>query len=88
MNTICAFPCYVLQVERGFIYYVHDSSETQNDSFSLLANDTERERLSLPITIHVIVEPINDEAPVVYVNNGLKGCHFASCGITVSVMCR
>uniref|UniRef100_A0A8C4QBQ5 Laminin G domain-containing protein n=1 Tax=Eptatretus burgeri TaxID=7764 RepID=A0A8C4QBQ5_EPTBU len=59
-------------VERGFIYYVHDSSETQNDSFSLLANDTERERLSLPITIHVIVEPINDEAPVVYVNNGLK----------------
>uniref|UniRef100_UPI00358E9714 chondroitin sulfate proteoglycan 4-like n=1 Tax=Myxine glutinosa TaxID=7769 RepID=UPI00358E9714 len=59
-------------VEQGFIYYVHDSSETRNDSFSLLANDTERERLSLPITIHVIVQPINDEAPVVYVNNGLK----------------
>ncbi|XP_055064955.2 chondroitin sulfate proteoglycan 4 [Misgurnus anguillicaudatus] len=61
-----------VQAEQGFIFYVHDGSETMADNFTLVANDTDLRKNSLPYMIYVNITPINDEAPVVTVNRILK----------------
>uniref|UniRef100_UPI001ED86138 chondroitin sulfate proteoglycan 4-like n=1 Tax=Scatophagus argus TaxID=75038 RepID=UPI001ED86138 len=60
------------EVEREYISYIHDGSETRRDSFTIVANQTEIRKHSLPCTVHVIVTPVNDETPVVTANKGLK----------------
>ncbi|KAK7120255.1 hypothetical protein R3I94_020304 [Phoxinus phoxinus] len=60
------------QAEQGFIFYVHDGSETMADNFTVVANDTDIRKQSLPFVIYVNVTPINDEPPVVTVNRILK----------------
>lgn len=60
------------QAEQGFIFYVHDGSETRADNFTVVANDTDLRKHSFPFIVHVNVTPINDEAPVVTVNRILK----------------
>ncbi|XP_006007039.1 chondroitin sulfate proteoglycan 4 isoform X2 [Latimeria chalumnae] len=57
-----------VQVEQEFIYYVHDDSETLSDNFTVLANDSELRKQSLPCTVFVNVTPVNDEAPVITTN--------------------
>ncbi|XP_017563613.1 chondroitin sulfate proteoglycan 4-like [Pygocentrus nattereri] len=61
-----------MQVEHEFIYYVHDGSETTADNFTLVANDTDLHKQSLPHIIHVTVTPVNDEPPVIVVNRILR----------------
>ncbi|KAI5099485.1 chondroitin sulfate proteoglycan 4-like isoform X2 [Silurus meridionalis] len=61
-----------VQVEHEFISYVHDGSETTADSFTLVANDTDVRKQSVPRVIHVSVMPVNDEAPVITVNRILR----------------
>lgn len=61
-----------LQVEREYISYIHDGSETQKDSFTIVANQTEIRKHSLPCVVHVNITPVNDETPVVTANEGLK----------------
>lgn len=58
-------------LRSGFIYYVHDGSETTRDWFTLVANATALNKESLPSTVHVIVIPVNDESPHVVNNTGL-----------------
>lgn len=60
------------QVEREYISYIHDGSDTQADSFTIVANQTEIRKQSLPCTVHINVTPVNDETPVVTANKGLK----------------
>ncbi|XP_069483369.1 chondroitin sulfate proteoglycan 4-like [Ambystoma mexicanum] len=56
------------QVEKEFIFYVHDGSETLWDNFTIVANNTELRKVSLPQTVYVTVTPVNDEAPVITTN--------------------
>ncbi|XP_034566115.1 chondroitin sulfate proteoglycan 4-like [Notolabrus celidotus] len=60
------------EVKSEYISYIHDGSETQRDNFSIVANQTEVRKHSLPCTVHIHVIPVNDETPVVTTNKGLK----------------
>lgn len=59
-------------MEREYISYIHDGSDTLKDNFTIVANQTEIRKNSLPCTVHISVTPVNDETPVVTTNRGLK----------------
>ncbi|NWJ02786.1 CSPG4 protein, partial [Crypturellus undulatus] len=60
------------QVEEELIYYVHDDSEEPTDNFTVIINNTELRKQSLPQTLFVTVIAVNDEAPVIKVNKILQ----------------
>ncbi|KAM7166940.1 chondroitin sulfate proteoglycan 4-like isoform 3-T3 [Macrochelys suwanniensis] len=60
------------QVEQELIYYIHDDSEGLTDNFTVIANNTELWKQSLPQTIFVTVTSVNDEAPVINTNKILR----------------
>ncbi|MBN3301065.1 CSPG4 protein, partial [Amia calva] len=60
------------QVEQEFIYYVHDDSETLTDDFTIIANDTDLRKQSLPWTVFVNITPVNDKPPVITANKILR----------------
>ncbi|XP_035800252.2 chondroitin sulfate proteoglycan 4-like isoform X1 [Amphiprion ocellaris] len=60
------------EVEREYISYIHDGSDTLRDNFTIVANQTEIKKHSLPCTVHIHITPVNDETPVVTTNHGLK----------------
>ncbi|XP_062290022.1 chondroitin sulfate proteoglycan 4-like [Scomber scombrus] len=60
------------EVEREYISYIHDGSDTLNDNFTIVANQTEIRKHSLPCTVPISITPVNDETPVVTTNRGLK----------------
>ncbi|KAK8757868.1 hypothetical protein V5799_004502 [Amblyomma americanum] len=57
------------QLDGGELKYQHDGSETIRDWFTVVARGVGRE--SLPGTVHVSVQPVNDEAPYIANNTGL-----------------
>ncbi|GIX96679.1 chondroitin sulfate proteoglycan 4 [Caerostris extrusa] len=58
-------------LRSGFIHYAHDGSETTRDWFTIVANATALNKESSPSTVHVLVEPVNDETPQIVNNTGL-----------------
>ncbi|XP_052599261.1 chondroitin sulfate proteoglycan 4-like isoform X1 [Peromyscus californicus insignis] len=60
------------QVEQGLIYYVHNGSEESLDSLTVLANSSELGKQSLPRTLFVTVESVNDQIPVITANKILQ----------------
>ncbi|KAB0391195.1 hypothetical protein E2I00_008982, partial [Balaenoptera physalus] len=60
------------EVEQQLILYVHDGSETLADSFVLVANASEMDRQSHPVTFTITVLPVNDQPPVLTTNTGLQ----------------
>lgn len=60
------------QVEHEFIYYVHDSSESLTDNFSVVANDTGLRKHSAAQTVFIQVTAVNDEPPVIAANRVLR----------------
>ncbi|XP_029301024.1 chondroitin sulfate proteoglycan 4-like [Cottoperca gobio] len=60
------------ELEREYISYIHDGSDTLRDNFTIVANQTEIRKHSLPCTAHINVTPVDDETPVVTTNKGLK----------------
>ncbi|XP_032481014.1 chondroitin sulfate proteoglycan 4-like isoform X2 [Phocoena sinus] len=71
--------CFLLDVMNGFqavgnelISYVHDDSEDLLDNFTTFANSSELGKQSLPQTLSVTVESVNDEAPVITSNKILQ----------------
>lgn len=60
------------KVEREYISYIHDGSDTQADSFTVVANQTEIGKQSQPSIVHVHITAVNDEMPVVAANKGLQ----------------
>ncbi|KAL1782841.1 chondroitin sulfate proteoglycan 4-like [Sigmodon hispidus] len=60
------------QVEQGLIHYVHNGSEEFLDSLTILANSSELGKQSLPHTLFVTVESVNDKAPVITANKILQ----------------
>ncbi|MCI4388573.1 hypothetical protein PGIGA_G00087550 [Pangasianodon gigas] len=67
-----SMPWRLRAVEHEFISYVHDGSETTADNFTLVANDTDVRKQSVPRVIHVNITPVNDEAPVITINRILR----------------
>lgn len=60
------------EVEQEFIYYVHDGSETLDDLFTVIANDTDLRKHSAARTVFIKVTPVNDQPPVVTANRVLR----------------
>uniref|UniRef100_A0A4W4HI51 Laminin G domain-containing protein n=1 Tax=Electrophorus electricus TaxID=8005 RepID=A0A4W4HI51_ELEEL len=59
-------------VQHGVIFYLHDSTETTEDSFTVSASAFEINRRSFPMTIVITVVPVNDEPPWLQQNAGLE----------------
>ncbi|XP_069780448.1 chondroitin sulfate proteoglycan 4 [Narcine bancroftii] len=60
------------QVEEEFIYYVHDDSESLQDNFSIMINDTQLRKQSLLWTVFINVTPVNDEPPIIITKKEFK----------------
>ncbi|NXH30947.1 CSPG4 protein, partial [Myiagra hebetior] len=75
------------QVEQELIYYVHDGSEELMDNFTVIVNNTELWKQSLPQTVFVTVIAVNDEAPVVKVNRILQVWVGSVTEITIDDLC-
>ncbi|XP_070687569.1 chondroitin sulfate proteoglycan 4 [Pempheris klunzingeri] len=74
------------EMKLGHIYYMHDSTESTEDSFTLSASVYEIERRSLPVTISVTVIPVNDEPPKLTRNTGLEVLAGEEADITSSML--
>ncbi|KTF79766.1 hypothetical protein cypCar_00032395, partial [Cyprinus carpio] len=59
-------------VQQGQVYYFHDSSETTEDSFTLIASAVDITRRSASLTIGITILPVNDEAPRLQRNTGME----------------
>lgn len=65
-------PFGLLQMRRGEVYYMHDSTESTEDNFTLSLSAYDIDRRSLPFTISVTVIPVNDEPPKLTRNTGTE----------------
>uniref|UniRef100_A0A8C3JLG8 Laminin G domain-containing protein n=1 Tax=Calidris pygmaea TaxID=425635 RepID=A0A8C3JLG8_9CHAR len=79
--------CYIFQVEQELIYYFHDDSEELMDNFTVIVNNTELWKQSLPQTVFITVTAVNDEAPVIKVNRILQVWVGSVTEITVDDLC-
>uniref|UniRef100_A0A8C7W2H8 Chondroitin sulfate proteoglycan 4ba n=1 Tax=Oncorhynchus mykiss TaxID=8022 RepID=A0A8C7W2H8_ONCMY len=59
-------------VEQELIYYIHDSSETLEDNFTVVANDTGLRKQSSPCIVYIQVTAVNDQHPVITANRVLR----------------
>lgn len=59
-------------MEQQLIRYVHDGSETLEDSFVLVANASEMDRQSHPVVLTITILPVNDQPPILTTNTGLQ----------------
>ncbi|NXI63486.1 CSPG4 protein, partial [Anseranas semipalmata] len=75
------------QVEQELIYYIHDDSEELTDNFTVIVNNTELWKQSLPQTVFVTIIAVNDEAPVIKVNRILQVWVGSVTEITVDDLC-
>ncbi|NXF77364.1 CSPG4 protein, partial [Sclerurus mexicanus] len=75
------------QVEQELIYYIHDGSEELMDNFTVIVNNSELWKQSLPQTVFVTVAAINDEAPVIKVNRILQVWVGSVTDITIDDLC-
>ncbi|KAM6229600.1 chondroitin sulfate proteoglycan 4-like isoform 3-T3 [Porphyrio hochstetteri] len=75
------------QVEQELIYYVHDDSEELMDNFTVIVNNTELWKQSLPQTVFITVMAVNDEPPVIKVNRILQVWVGSVTEITVDDLC-
>ncbi|NWR73607.1 CSPG4 protein, partial [Centropus unirufus] len=75
------------QLQQELIYYVHDGSEELMDNFTVILNNTELWKQSLPRTVFVTVTAVNDEAPVVKVNRILQVWMGSITEITIDDLC-
>ncbi|XP_047206260.1 chondroitin sulfate proteoglycan 4 isoform X2 [Girardinichthys multiradiatus] len=73
-------------VKLGQVVYMHDSSETKEDSFTLSASSYEIDRRSHAVTISVAIIPVNDEPPKMARNNGLEVLAGEQAVITASML--
>ncbi|KAJ8343621.1 hypothetical protein SKAU_G00309500 [Synaphobranchus kaupii] len=60
------------EVKQRSIYYLHDGSETTEDSFTLSASAFDLERSSPHFTFDITIQPVNDEPPKLVHNTGLE----------------
>lgn len=58
------------QLEAGVVQYTHSGTEDHFDSMRLVAFGKNKE--SLPFTLSIEIQPVNDEVPRVTTNTGLQ----------------
>jgi chondroitin sulfate proteoglycan 4 len=58
------------QLEANVVQYIHSGSEDHFDSVKLIAIAKNKE--SLPFILHIEIQPVNDEVPLVATNTGLQ----------------
>ncbi|XP_064295062.1 chondroitin sulfate proteoglycan 4-like isoform X2 [Phalacrocorax carbo] len=75
------------QVEQELIYYIHDDSEELMDNFTVIVNNTELWKQSMPQTVFVTVTAVNDETPVIKVNRILRVWVGSVTEITIDDLC-
>ncbi|KAG7249960.1 hypothetical protein CRUP_019259, partial [Coryphaenoides rupestris] len=63
---------FLYELEREYISYIHDGSDTLSDNFTIRANQTESKKHSGPAHVSITITPVNDETPTVTVNRVLK----------------
>lgn len=61
-----------LDLEKGRVVYRHDSSESLHDGVTIVARVNRLGKESVPVTVHIHVEPVNDEKPRIVNNTGLS----------------
>ncbi|XP_026815532.1 chondroitin sulfate proteoglycan 4 [Rhopalosiphum maidis] len=59
------------QLARSQIMYVHDGSESTDDSFSVKVGVSD-EKESAPVDIEVKINPVNNQRPLIIRNTGIK----------------
>ena len=69
-------------LRERLISYSHDGSESARDWLTVVVRINSMNKESLPSTIHVIIDPINDEKPYVVNNTGLELWEGSSAVIT------
>uniref|UniRef100_A0A8C6LVH2 Chondroitin sulfate proteoglycan 4 n=6 Tax=Nothobranchius TaxID=28779 RepID=A0A8C6LVH2_NOTFU len=74
------------EVKLGQIVYMHDSTETTEDNFTLSASAYEIDRRSHPVTISVTIIPVNDEPPRLTRNTGLEVLAGEEADITSTIL--
>ena len=60
------------QLEQGLIYYIHDGTDTTEDTFTIMARQEGGQKKSNPHTIDVRIQPVNDQPPRITNNLGLQ----------------
>lgn len=58
------------QLEAGVVQYTHSGTENHFDSMKLVAFGKNKE--SLPFSLSIEIQPVNDEVPIVTTNTGLQ----------------
>lgn len=74
-------------IRRRNVYYIHDNSESIQDSISLSATLGDGSKESEVETIYITIEGINDEAPVIVKNEGLTVWKNSMTQITSDILC-
>ncbi|XP_039471756.1 chondroitin sulfate proteoglycan 4 isoform X2 [Oreochromis aureus] len=74
------------EMRHGNVYYMHDSTESTEDNFTLSVSAYEIGRRSLPLTIWVTVIPVNDEPPKLTRNTGTEVFAGEEADITSSML--
>uniref|UniRef100_A0A3P9BWF9 Chondroitin sulfate proteoglycan 4 n=1 Tax=Maylandia zebra TaxID=106582 RepID=A0A3P9BWF9_9CICH len=74
------------EVSRQKVYYMHDSTESTEDNFTLSLSAYDIDRRSLPFTISVTVIPVNDEPPKLTRNTGTEVFAGEEADITSSML--
>uniref|UniRef100_A0A8C5WES9 Chondroitin sulfate proteoglycan 4 n=1 Tax=Leptobrachium leishanense TaxID=445787 RepID=A0A8C5WES9_9ANUR len=74
------------ELDQGRVLYEHDGSETLSDSFTIIANASDINHQSQPVTVNVTVQAVNDEAPRVVTNRGLEVLEEDTADISAQVL--
>lgn len=74
-------------INRRNVYYIHDNSESKQDSISLSAVLGDDSKESEVETMFITIEGINDEAPVIVKNKGLTVWKNSMTQITPDILC-
>ncbi|TRZ01548.1 hypothetical protein DNTS_021821 [Danionella cerebrum] len=74
------------EVLQGLVFYYHDSSETTEDSFSLMASAFDINRRSPSLALGITVLPVNDEPPQIQRNTGMELLVGEEAEITASML--
>lgn len=86
-NSTLSYPSSTftpLDLEKGLLVYTHDSSESLHDWVTIVARVSKIGKESVPVTVHIQVEPVNDEKPRIVNNTGLSVWEWNSQLLTVS----
>uniref|UniRef100_A0A6P7H1L8 Chondroitin sulfate proteoglycan 4 n=1 Tax=Diabrotica virgifera virgifera TaxID=50390 RepID=A0A6P7H1L8_DIAVI len=60
----------VKDIQAGAVQYLHDGTESTRDQLTVVG-ETDTKKTSVPITLNIIIFPVNDQKPKIVNNTGL-----------------